>query len=112
MQIINESVLFRDIWGSKEIDLGDILKIVVDVEKRCIGIDAEMHSDIEEILLEQGSNQKDLWGANLVSSEAGYEIEYTSFINIRPAENNRAMEIEDQTIRSHIQNIIEDLIKY
>ena len=110
MKTINIQVAFNEIWSSKEIDLGDILKIVVDLEKNLIAIDAELHSDLEEFLLSEGSDQKNLWGANLVKSDKGYTIEYTAFINIRPSQGNRSMEIEDADIQNQITNLIEQLI--
>lgn len=111
MKIIKEPVSFIELWETKEIDLGDILKIVVDVDNCIIGVDAEMHSDIEEILLEQGSRQSELWGANLIVNEKSYDIEFTSFINIRPGQGNRAMDVQDPELCEHIKSIINELIK-
>ncbi len=111
MKIIRGPISFYDLWKTKEIDLGDILKIVVDIKKRIIGADAEMHADIEEKLLEDGSQQDDLWGANLIESENTYDIEYTSFINIRPGQGNRAMEVQDPNLCRQLEIIINELIK-
>ncbi len=111
MIIIKLPVSFNELWKIKEIDLGDILKIVVDVNKHIIGADAEMHADIEERLLEMGSCQDDLWGANLTFGKTNYGIEYTSFINIRPGQGNRAMEVQDSELRKQIKHIINELIK-
>lgn len=110
MQILTNQVSFKKIWSTKEIDLGDILKIVVDIRQEIIGADAQMHADIEENLLEEGSEQKDLWGANLLYHEKAYTIEYTSFINIRPGQGNRAMEIQDAELQKQVKEIIEKLI--
>ena len=41
------------------------MKAVVDVKQEIIVIDAELHADEEELLLDQGSRQEDLWGINL-----------------------------------------------
>ena len=111
MKIIQKQTFLKDIWNSKEIDLGDTLKIVVDVKKHLVGIDAEMHADIEQEMLESGSEQADLWGANIVLQDDSYRIEFTSFINIRPAQNNRSMEVQDEKLREQISRIITELIK-
>ncbi len=110
MQIITNQVSFKKIWNTKEIDLGDIVKVVVDVRLGIVGLDAQMHADIEEKLLEQGSVQEDLWGANLVFNETSYSIEYTSFINIRPGQGNRAMEIQSPELQNQLNEIIKKMI--
>lgn len=58
------------------------------------------------MLLEQGSRQSDLWGANYLPGR-GEEgcIEYTSLINIRPAQDNRSMEVQDRGIRDRIREL-------
>ena len=111
MKIIQEPIFFAELWKTKEIDLGDILKIVIDVNKQIIGVDAEMHADIEEKLLDTGSRQESLWGANLIPNENAYDIEFTSFINIRPGQGNRAMEVQDAELRKQIKHILNELIK-
>jgi hypothetical protein len=89
----------------------EVLKIVVDVEKNRIAVDAEMHADLERILLLEGSEQQDLWGANIYPLRpVKDQIEYTSLINIRPAIGNRSMEVADPMIRKKIQNIVSDLL--
>jgi hypothetical protein len=82
----------------------DMVKYVVDVERGVIGLGGDMHSDAEQLLLEEGSRQADLWGANYYPGR-GREgcIEYTSLINIRPAVGNRSMEIQDTVVRERVQ---------
>lgn len=111
MKIIREQTSKKKILQNKEVDLGDTLKIVVDINLGLIGMDAEMHADIEQEMLEAGSAQADLWGANLILSEDPCKIEYTSFINIRPGQNNRSMEIQDKEIRERVKKIITELIR-
>jgi hypothetical protein len=83
---------------------GDMIKYVVDVERGVIAIGGELHADAEQVLLEQGSRQTDLWGANYYPGQ-GREgcIEFTSLINIRPARGNPGMEVEDPVIRERIR---------
>lgn len=88
-------------------------KVVVDIEKEIIAVDAELHSDLEALLLENGSKQKNLWGINLYPfKEKENFIEYTALINIRPSQNNPSMEVESQQIRKKIENIVHKLIVY
>lgn len=84
----------------------DMVKYVVDVERGVIAIGGELHADAEAVLLEQGSRQADLWGANYLPGHGEDAcIEYTSLINIRPAQDNRSMEVEDQGLRDRIQDL-------
>ncbi len=64
---------------------GDMVKYVVDVERGVVAIGGELHADAEQVLLEQGSRQADLWGANYYPGRRGPEscIEFTSLINIK-----------------------------
>ena len=87
-----------------------MMKIVVDVEKEILAIDAEMHADLENLLLLNQSEQQHLWGANIYPFKEEDYLEYTSFINIRPSQNNRSMEVIDPEIREKIMQIVNDLI--
>ena len=112
MRIIQSKINISEIWDNREIQNTDLLKIVIDVNRRIIAADAEMHADLEEVLIENGSDQKDLWGANLFPGrEASEFIEYTSFINIRPAQDNKSMEVQNNQIRDSIKKIINELIE-
>jgi len=83
-----------------------MVKYVVDVERQLIAIGGEMHSDSEQVLLEAGSRQADLWGANYYPGRGRDGcIEYTSLINIRPAAGNRGMELQDRALREKVREI-------
>lgn len=89
----------------------DMVKFVVDVERDVAAVGGELHADAEALLLEDGSRQQDLWGANYYPGRAPDDcIEYTSLINIRPAQGNRSMELEDQGLREKIQDMTFRLI--
>jgi len=89
----------------------DMVKYVVDVGRGVAAIGGEMHADAELVLLEGGSRPADLWGANYYPGR-GREgcIEYTSLINIRPAQGNRSMEIQDPTVRERVRELTFALI--
>ena len=83
---------------------GDMIKYVVDIERGVVAIGGELHADADQVLLERGSRQGDLWGANYYPGRGPDDcIEYTSLINIRPSSGNRRMEIEDQAIRERVR---------
>jgi len=89
----------------------DMVKYVVDIERGVAAVGGELHADAEEILLAGGSRQTDLWGANYYPGR-GVDgcIEYTSLINIRPAQGNRSMLVEDTDVQRRIRELTFALI--
>ena len=91
---------------------GDLVKAVVDVAKRLMVVDAGLHVDEEQLLLEGGSLQQDLWGINLYPDSYGEDdfVEFDSMINIRPAQGNRSRSVDDADTRARIIEIVEEIV--
>ena len=89
----------------------DMVKYVVDVVRGVAAVGGELHADEEALLLDNGSRQEDLWGANYYPGR-GEEgcIEYTSLINIRPSQGSRSMVIADEAVRERVREITSALI--
>jgi hypothetical protein len=85
-----------------------MIKIVVDLRRRVLSGGGEMHSDCEAVLLEDGSELDDLWGANWYPAEG--RIEYESLINIRPRLGNRNVLIQDENIRGQVESVTRELL--
>lgn len=92
---------------------GTMVKADVDVAKKIVVIDMDMHADGEAYLLEHGSQQTDLWGVNLYPDKFGTNefIEFDSMINIRPRQNNPSRDVLDQAIRQQIIDIIAGVVR-
>jgi hypothetical protein len=77
--------------------LSSYIKLAVDIEGGILAGGGELHADCEAVLLENGSKQVDIGGADWypLTQEVGCE----SLINIRPRQNNRSMEIQYPMIR-------------
>lgn len=89
----------------------DMVKLVVDVRKQIVAVGGELHADAEQLLLERGCQQADLWGANYYPGRGPDDcIEYTALINIRPAQDNPSMEIQDPEIRKTVRDTVLRLI--
>lgn len=89
-------------------DLRGYIKVVIDIELGILAGGGKRHVDAEQMLLEDGSRQDDLWGG-------GYdldieEIDYNSMINIRPAQGNLSRDVGDAGIRSEFDIIIKKLL--
>jgi hypothetical protein len=90
---------------------GDMVKYVADVRRGVIAIGGDLHADAEQVLLANGSQQEDPWGASYVPGRGRDDcIEYTSLINIRPARGNRGMEVVDPTVRARTRELTNRLI--
>lgn len=112
MKIITQPEKKSEILSKHNRFFKTMIKAVVDVERSLMAVDAELHADLENLLLsEVKSDQKDLWGINLFLDKPKEQwIEFTALINIRPSVGNRSMEVEDPHLRELIRSIVEKLI--
>lgn len=85
------------------------IKAVVDVERQVIAVDSPMHYDCEQLLLENGSRQENLWGINLYLDAYSIDdlVEFDSMINLRPAQGNRSRNVEDPAIQAKIKEVVQ-----
>jgi len=88
--------------------LGIYIKLAVDIQQGILAGGGELHSDCEQVLLENGSVQAHIWGADWypLHQSVGYE----SLINIRPNVGNRSMKIQDPAIREQVDHIVQTLL--
>ncbi len=112
MKIITQSVTLDEIKAMAAATFGNLVKAVVDVDRELIAVDAELHSDLEALLLERGSKQKSLWGINFYPEIQGDNfVEFDSMINMRPSQGNRSRGIVDKELRDKITGIVSKRIK-
>jgi len=90
-------------------ELGSYIKVAVDVEREILAGGGEYHADCEEVLLEDGSRQEDIWGADWYPDSR--IIGFGALINIRPEQANRSMEIESPDLRQKIEGIVRRLLE-
>ena len=83
-----------------------LVKGVADIALGTVALGGEWHIDANNKLIEEGSEQKNLWGFNIYPKEKGNEaIEYNSLINIRPLQGNRSMEITSEETRKAVRRV-------
>jgi hypothetical protein len=112
MKIVNSKITLQELEKMAHHFFGDLVKGVVDIEQRILAIDAELHADLESLLLENNSLQENLWGINLYPFLTGDDfLEFDSMINIRPAQNNRSRGVENLEIQNQIKEIINQIIE-
>ena len=90
-------------------ELETYIKLAVDVERKVLAGGGEYHADCEEALLEDGSQQENIWGADWYPDTR--TVGFGALINIRPQQGNRGMEIEDPKLRTKIEMIVRQLLE-
>lgn len=85
------------------------IKTVIDLEKKICSAGCDRHFESEKILLDDGSSQSELWGGG-VDLETKV-IDYNSFINIRPNDNNTSNEIQDSSSRAEFESLMKYFFK-
>jgi hypothetical protein len=85
------------------------IKLAVDIEKRIVAGGGVLHADCEAVLLENGSVQENVWGADWIPQSQ--EVTFESLINIRPRQYNFSMEIENEKLRKKIAEVIREIFE-
>jgi len=84
-------------------EYGEYVKVVVDIERNILAAGGEWHADAEKVLLEQGSQQEDLWGGGV--NLAKRKVDFVSLINMRPVLSN-SQEVMNQEIRDKMEIVM------
>jgi len=82
------------------------IKTVIDADQKICSAGCSLHVESEQLLLSQGSKQESLWGGGI--DIVTKIIDFNSFINVRPTQNNTSNEIQSEEIRKEY----EDLTRY
>ena len=111
MQILQQPISKETLRTLAQNTFGDMIKCVADVREGLLALDADLHADLERMLLEKGSAQENLWGFNLWVEEEGDDfIEFDSLINIRSWQGNPSRDVVDPDIREAIKAIVNKYI--
>jgi len=114
MRIIKDKISISELQEiCKNGPFTEVVKVVVDIEKGIMAIDAEVHSELRELLIrEENSNHRSLWGINLVPDreDEGFVV-FDSLINLKPGMGNKTRGIDDTGIREKINAIINKLVQ-
>jgi hypothetical protein len=113
VQIVAGQITLAELSAIAEATFGDLVKAVADVRRGLLAVDAGMHSDLEALLLDAGSERSDLWGINLYPAEFGTPgfLDFDSMVNLRPGQGNRTRSVEDPAIRESINDLVARVVK-
>ena len=106
-QIIKSPLSKNKVKELAEEFFGDMIKVVIDVQKESLAAGGSLHADAEQLLLKHGSKQENVWGANYFPfRKKGERLEYTALMNIRPRHNNPGQHIHSAAIREKVKGIV------
>lgn len=88
---------------------GTMIKLAVDVARGILAGGGALHADCEQVLLEDGSRQEDVWGADWYPDAQA--VGFESLINIRPRQQNFSLEVQDSALRGQIEAIVRHLLE-
>lgn len=113
MKIVKDKIGIAELRDITKRMYENLVKAVVDVEKEIMAIDAEMHVDLEQFLIEkENSEPKNLWGINIHPDFEGENfVELDSMINLKPGLGNRTRGIDNAETRERIVKIVDKLVK-
>jgi len=112
MQIIRTKTPLSEFKKMAQKMFGNLIKAVVDTDKKIMAVNGELHADEEALLLENNSKQENLWGVNIYPEVEGDDwIEFDSMINIRPSLNNLSRGVGNAKTRKKIIKIVNQLIE-
>jgi len=84
------------------------VKLAVDIDRGILAGGGAMHADCEAALLEDGSLQEFIWGADW--NPESQEVTFESLINIRPRQSNRSLELQDPELRVKVEQVTRNLL--
>ena len=85
------------------------VKVAVDINRGVLAGGGALHADCEAVLLDDGSAQDDIWGADWIP--VSQQVRFEALINIRPRQNNFSLTILDRDIRERMERVARDLLE-
>ncbi|MBI4671137.1 MAG: hypothetical protein HY741_05660 [Chloroflexi bacterium] len=88
---------------------GKFIKLAVDVERNILAGGGALHADCEAELLELGSDNDNIWGADWYPFTQ--ELQFEAMLNIRPRLGNRTQYLQSPVLRAKITTIVDTLLR-
>ncbi len=89
--------------------LESYIKVAVDIQNGILAAGGALHADCEAILIEHGSKQENIWGANWVPSQN--KVTFEALLNIAPRRKNPSMEIQNPSVRTIVEKVVRNLLE-
>jgi hypothetical protein len=106
--ILNRKITPEEFTQACEI-YPDYIKTVMDIEKEILAVGGEYHIDCEEVLVQSGSKQENLYGGGYRVSTR--EVEYMAMSNYKPALDKNTYEIMSAEVRNKLLDLTKRLLE-
>jgi len=111
--ILREKTDIEDLINNGNRFYPDMIKFCIDIKRRVVCIDDDMHVDMEHILYDDGSEYEDIYGGNIMIDCDPYEVIWEAHPNI---ERNRVLGgagriITDQATIDRLSEILYEWVK-
>lgn len=112
MKIVKDTISIIELKEMAKNMHGIFVKAIVDIEKGIMAVDAPLHSDLFELLMQnEGAEPKNLWGINFYPDKEGEDfVEFDSMMNLKPTLGNKTRGVEDRQTRKKIIEIVNKII--
>jgi hypothetical protein len=107
--IIRQSATPEQLAQMGEAFGSNFIKLAVDIEREILAGGGELHADCEAALVEDGSQQHQVWGADWYALDQ--EVGFGSLINIRPNQQNFTLELQLPEVRAKVEAIVRRLLE-
>jgi len=88
--------------------LSSYIKVAVDTQSGILAAGGALHADCEAVLIDYGSRQENIWGANWIPSDD--KVTFEALLNIAPRRKNPSMEIQSPSVRAEVEKIVRNLL--
>ncbi|MCR4326382.1 MAG: DUF5674 family protein [Candidatus Roizmanbacteria bacterium] len=105
--ILDRKITNKEFEQAREV-YNDYIKTVIDVQRNILAVGGEYHIDCEEVLLQSGSKQENLYGGGYRVSTK--EVEYMAMSNFKPAFGRATYEIMDKDIRTKLETLTKNFL--
>lgn len=85
------------------------IKLAVDIDRGILAGGGGLHADCEAALLEDGSAQESIWGADWLPRTK--QVQFEALINLRPQQGNTSMTIQDEATRAKVETVARRLLE-
>ena len=86
--ILRDKIELKDLINTANRYFPDMIKFCIDMKRRVVCIDEEMHNDMEHVLFDDGSEYVDIYGGNIMIDCDPPEVVWEAHPNI---ERNRSL---------------------
>ncbi|MCR4586237.1 MAG: DUF5674 family protein [Lachnospiraceae bacterium] len=110
--ILKEAVRLEELWELDPQYFPNMIKFCLDRKRRVVAVNEEMHNDLEYELYDDGSDEHDIYGGNIMKSPVS--VVWTAHPNIsrnRELGIGAGRERTDQTVIDELFEILKEYIK-